>query len=78
MPLAIPAPGPLAGPGPTVDPDRVAALLPLAWVARALVAMAVGMSIEAAFQPRPLGPPLQSITSPLAIDTLAGPLGGDQ
>jgi hypothetical protein len=43
------------------------------WVAAALVAVAVGQAIGAVFERRPLEPPLLS-GSPLAIDTLAGPL----
>jgi hypothetical protein len=44
------------------------------WVAVALVVAAVANAIWTVFDPRPLEPPLQSVTSPLALDSLAGPL----
>jgi MFS family permease len=43
------------------------------WVARALVAVTVA-SMLGMFDKRPLNPPLQAITSPLAIDAPPGPL----
>ena len=45
------------------------------WVAIALVASAVAAALAGVFDTRPLDPPLQAVTSPLAIDVPAGPLG---
>jgi hypothetical protein len=44
------------------------------WVAIALVAVAAVNAIGGPTEPRPLDPPLQSVTSPLAIETPAQPL----
>jgi hypothetical protein len=43
------------------------------WLARALVVIAVASLAGGAFNPQPPEPPLQSVTSPLAIDLSAGP-----
>jgi hypothetical protein len=42
------------------------------WLARALVVIAVASLAGGAFNPEPLEPPLQSVTSPLAVDLSAG------
>ena len=43
------------------------------WLARALVVIAVASLAGGAFNPQPPEPPLQSVTSPLAVDLSAGP-----
>jgi hypothetical protein len=44
------------------------------WVARALVAVTVANGLGGALDARPLDPPLQTVTSPLAVHAPAGPL----
>jgi hypothetical protein len=43
------------------------------WVAVALVAVAVLDAVGTAFDPEPLDPPLQAVTSPLAVDLAGSP-----
>jgi hypothetical protein len=45
------------------------------WVARVLVAVAVLAALSGAFDPGSMEPPRQAVTSPLAVDVPAGPLG---